>query len=220
MVNSKRQLLGFLLLAATVVSCADDTPKKTQEAPATREADFTVLVVGDSISASYGIQSEQGWVHLLRQRLDGTAKVVNASISGDTTTGGLARLPRTLAEHQPDVVIIELGGNDGLRGYPIANIRANLLAMTQAVIAAGATPVLAGMRIPPNYGPRYTAAFRAVYVDVAKTTGAKLVPFLLQGVATKRGLMQQDGIHPTAQAQRRLLDNAWGVLAPLIEGLE
>ena len=219
MIDSKRLLLGFLLLAAAVASHADrarDALTKAQEG----HAPETVLVVGDSISASYGIQSEQGWVYLLRERLGDAAEVVNASISGDTTGGGLARLPRTLAEHQPDVVIIELGGNDGLRGYPIANIRANLLAMTQAVIAAGAAPILAGMQIPPNYGPRYTGAFHAVYEDVAKATGAALVPFLLEGVATDRELMQRDGIHPTAQAQGRLLDNVWQVLAPRFEGLE
>ena len=220
MVYSKRLLLGFLLLAATVALRADDATTKVRPVRASGESSVTVLVVGDSISASYGIQSEQGWVHLLRDRLGGAAKVVNASISGDTTGGGLARLPRTLAEHEPGVVIIELGGNDGLRGYPITNIRANLLAMTQAVIAAGADPVLAGMQIPPNYGPRYTMAFRAIYEEVAEATGAALVPFLLEGVATDRELMQRDGIHPTAQAQTQLLDNVWGVLAPLVDGLE
>ena len=223
MIDSKRLLWGFLLLAATVASCTDDAPTKAQKVHATSPPDkagFTVLVVGDSLSAGYGMESEQGWVHLLRKQLGDKAKVVNASISGDTTSGGLARLPRTLAEHQPDIVIIELGGNDGLRGYPVAQIHANLLAMTQAVIAAGATPVLAGMQIPPNYGPRYTAAFRAIYADVAETTGAALVPFLLEGVVTRRELMQHDGIHPTAQAQWRLLNNAWRVLAPLVEGLE
>ena len=208
------------MLAATVASGAAGATTKAQEALGSDEADFTVLVVGDSISASYGIQSEEGWVHLLRERLAGAAEVVNASISGDTTGGGLARLPRTLAEHEPDVVVIELGGNDGLRGYPIANIRANLLAMTQAVIAAGAEPVLAGMQIPPNYGPRYTRAFYAVYREVAEATGAALVPFLLEGVATDRQLMQRDGIHPTAQAQGRLLDNAWEVLGAFFEGAE
>ena len=180
-----------------------------------------MLVVGDSISAAYGMQEEQGWVHLLRRRLRdsfGTgSQVVNASISGDTTGGGLARLDRTLAEHRPDIVIIELGGNDGLRGYPIDNVRANLLRMTEATIAAGATPLLAGMRIPPNYGPRYTAAFHRMYTEIATATGAALVPFLLDGVATDRELMQRDGIHPTADAQGRLLDNVWPVLAGLIE---
>ena len=146
------------------------------------------------------------------------AKVINASISGDTTSGGLARLPRTLAEHEPDVVVIELGGNDGLRGYPVANIRENLLAMTKAVAAAGAKPLLAGMRIPPNYGPRYAEAFHAMYGEIAAETGAALVPFLLEGVATDRALMQEDGIHPTAAAQGRLLDNVWPALAPLLGG--
>ena len=200
----------FLALAAAAAGAEGDAKRGR-----------TVLVVGDSISAAYGMQEEQGWVNLLRQRLaerlGGDARVVNASISGDTTGGGLARLPRTLAEHQPDVVVIELGGNDGLRGYPIDSIRANLLAMTQAVIAAGGTPLLAGMQIPPNYGPRYTRAFHGMYHEIATTTGAALVPFLLEGVAKDRELMQRDGIHPTASAQARLLDNVWPVLVGLIE---
>lgn len=180
------------------------------------DAGKTVLVLGDSISAGYGLQTEAGWVHLLRQHLGPRYRVINASISGDTTVGGLARLPRTLALHRPDIVIIELGGNDGLRGYPIASIRANLLAMTRAVHAAGARPVLAGMKMPPNLGPRYTRAFHKVYLDVAEATGAALVPFLLEGVATNRALMQRDGIHPNARAQPFLLHNVWPALAPLL----
>ncbi len=179
----------------------------------------SVLVLGDSISAAYGLQTadgERGWVQLLRQRLGPRHRVVNASISGDTTAGGLARLPRTLAVHQPDIVIIELGGNDGLRGYPVAAIRANLLAITEAVLGTGARPVLAGMRMPPNLGPRYTGAFRDLFADVAAATGAALVPFLLEGVATDPALMQPDGIHPNAGAQPVLLDNVWSVLAPLL----
>ena len=218
-------LTGFLLAVLAVVSATAATrtavpPGATPDDPARAHSGGTVLVVGDSISASYGMQTEEGWVNLLRERLDGRSSVVNASISGDTTGGGIARLDRTLAEHRPSIVIIELGGNDGLRGYPVENIRANLLAMTEAVIAAGAKPVLAGMQIPPNYGPAYTEAFRRMYADIAALTGAGLVPFLLEGVATDRDLMQRDGIHPTAGAQPRLLDNVWTVLAPLFEGGE
>jgi acyl-CoA thioesterase-1 len=141
---------------------------------------------------------------------------VNASISGDTTGGALARLPRTLEIHKPDVVIIELGGNDALRGYPVERIESNLDAMTGLAKDAGASVVVVGMEIPPNYGTRYTQAFHAIYADVAKRTGAALVPFLLDGVATDDALMQADGIHPTAAAQERLLDNVWPALKSLL----
>ena len=209
-VSLKEWLRGFLLVAALAAG---------GEAPAA-DAGKTVLVLGDSISAAYGLQTENGepgWVQLLRQRLGPRHRVVNASISGDTTVGGLTRLPRTLAVHKPDIVIIELGGNDGLRGYPVTSIRANLLAMTEAVLAAGAKPVLAGMRMPPNLGPRYTRAFHELYTGIAADTGAALVPFLLEGVATDEALMQRDGIHPNAKAQPLLLDNVWPVLEPLLE---
>ena len=212
-------LTGLAGLWATTAPAAVHGANPPDAAPDDlAHAGDTVLVVGDSISASYGMQTEEGWVNLLRDRLRGVSTVVNASISGDTTGGGVSRLDKTLAEHRPSIVIIELGGNDGLRGYPVANIRANLLAMTEAVIAAGAEPILAGMQIPPNYGPAYTEAFRRMYVDIAALTGARLVPFLLEGVATDRDLMQRDGIHPTASAQPRLLDNVWEVLKPLLEG--
>ena len=191
------------------------------DAPAT-DTGKTVLVVGDSISAAYGLQTENGepgWVQLLQERLGPEHHVVNASISGDTTGGGLARLPKTLDVHKPDIVIIELGGNDGLRGYPIDAIRANLLAMTESVLAAGAKPLLAGMQMTPNLGPRYTQAFAALYAEIARDTGATLVPFLLEGVATPERfdeLMQRDGIHPNAQAQVLLLDNVWPALLPFL----
>ena len=179
----------------------------------------TVLVIGDSLSAAYGIRAEESWVNLLRKRLGPAFKVVNASVSGDTTGGGLARIGKTLARHEPDIVIIELGGNDGLRGLPITAIRGNLQAMTEAVIAAGAKPILAGMLMPPNLGPRYTRAFQQVFAEVAEATGAALVPFLLDGVAAtaEQHLMQADGVHPTAAGQVRMLDNVWDVLAPLVE---
>ena len=207
---SLRELLrGFLLVGALAVA---------SHAPA--DAGKRVLILGDSISAAYGLQTkdgEQGWVQLLAQRLGPRHRVVNASISGDTSAGGRARLPRTLSVHKPDIVIIELGGNDGLRGYPVAAIRANLVAITESVLAAGAKPVLAGMQMPPNLGPRYTRAFREMYAAVAAATGAALVPFILEGVATDPEMMQRDGIHPNAEAQPALLDNVWSVLEPLLE---
>ena len=201
-----RLLYAFALVAAVVVSGGE---------AATRP---TLLVIGDSLSSAYGIRAEQSWVNLLRERLDSSFDVVNASISGDTTGGGLARIHKTLAIHQPEIVIIELGGNDGLRGLPIRTIRDNLLAMTEAAIGAGVKPVLAGMLVPPNLGPRYTQAFENVYAEVAEATGAALVPFLLEGVAAEEEeLMQADGIHPTAVAQARLLENVWMVIAPLVK---
>ena len=177
----------------------------------------TVLVIGDSISAAYGMQLRDGWVALLGERLGARHRVINASVSGDTTKEGLVRIEPLLAAHAPDIVVIELGGNDALRGFPIAGIRDNLLAMAQAVSHSGARPVLAGMQIPPNYGPRYATAFRDVYAEVADASGAALVPFLLEDVAAVPGMMQRDGIHPEAAAQMRILDNIWPVLEPLIE---
>lgn len=181
----------------------------------------TVLVLGDSISAGYGIQREQGWVYRLRKRLaeEGAGwQVVNASISGETTGGGLARLPKELDTHDPAVVIIELGGNDGLRGYPVQTIRQNLSRMVELARDAGSRVLLLGMQIPPNYGPRYTRAFTATFEDVAEDHGVPLVPFLLEQVALEPGLMQDDGIHPTAEAQSLLLEAVWPHLAPLLEG--
>ncbi|NMZ62951.1 arylesterase [Pseudomonas oryzihabitans] len=179
----------------------------------------TLLVVGDSISAGYGLAEGQGWVRLLEQRLQAQRldyQVVNASISGDTTAGGLARLPRLLAEHRPDVVAIELGGNDGLRGQPLAQFERNLTALVEQAKARGARVLLLGMRLPPNYGPRYTDGFAQVYTDVAKAQQVALVPFLLEGVGGDPAYMQPDGIHPRANAQQRLLDNAWPQLQPLL----
>ncbi len=176
-------------------------------------------MIGDSISAGYGIQRNEGWVALLETRaaaLQPPHKVVNASISGDTTGGGLARLPRALEIHQPDVVVIELGGNDALRGYPVERIESNLDAMTTLAKDAGAAVIVLGMEIPPNYGARYTQAFHAIYADVANRHSAALVPFLLDGIATDDALMQADGIHPTAAAQPRLLDNVWPALKALL----
>ncbi len=176
----------------------------------------TVLVVGDSISAAYGIQRDEGWVHLLAERVGTRAKVVNVSVSGETTGGGLARLPLALDVHDPDVVLIELGGNDGLRGYPVARIRENLDRMMAAVNDAGAVAVVVGMQIPPNYGPRYTTAFRDIFAEVAAAWKAPFVPFLLEGAAAVEGMMQRDGLHPTAAAQPTLLENVWPILEPLL----
>ena len=179
----------------------------------------TVLVVGDSISAAFGLETSQGWVHLLQQRLDAEApdyKVVNASISGDTTAGGLARLPGLLEEHTPDVVILELGGNDGLRGQPPAQLKQNLAAMTEMSQEAGADVLILGMLMPPNLGQRYTEAFAKVFPEVAAEYDVPLVPFLLEGVAGVPSMMQSDRIHPTAKAQSVMLDNVWPALEPLL----
>lgn len=179
-----------------------------------------ILVVGDSISAAYGMDTDEGWVGLLEQKVqqfDPTFAVVNMSLSGETTGGGLARLPDALRRHAPDVVIIELGGNDGLRGYPIDRIHANLGEMVTASLASDADVLLLGMQIPPNYGQRYGSAFHGIYHDLAAEHGVPLVPFLLEGIATDEVLMQGDGIHPTAAAQSLLLDNLWPALEPLLD---
>jgi acyl-CoA thioesterase-1 len=179
----------------------------------------TILVLGDSISAGYGIQRDAGWVALLEQRVASMQppyRVVNASLSGETTGGGLARLPKALEIHTPSIVVIELGGNDALRGYPIPNIRHNLIELATLAQTAGARVVIVGMQIPPNYGSRYTQAFHQLYADVAEQKGATLIPFLLDGVATDATLMQPDGIHPKAEAQTRLLNNAWPAISELM----
>ena len=179
----------------------------------------TILVLGDSISAAYGMSLEQGWVSLLQSRLADTHPdytVVNASISGETTAGGLRRLPQLLADHEPGIVIIELGGNDGLRGYPISSFRSNLQTMAEMASAANAQVLLLAMEIPPNYGTRYTSSFRESYETVAESTDSVLGPFMLQDVATHTALMQADGIHPTVEAQPILLDTVFPALADLL----
>ena len=179
----------------------------------------TVLVVGDSISAALGLDTRQGWVALLQERLQAKGfdhQVVNASISGDTSSGGLARLPALLAQHQPQVVIIELGGNDGLRGQPPGQLQQNLARMVEQSQASGAKVLILGMKLPPNYGQRYTTAFAEVFPAVASQRQVPLVPFLLEGVGGVPGMMQADGIHPAAAAQSRLLDNVWPALEPLL----
>ena len=179
----------------------------------------TLLVLGDSISAAFGLDTRQGWVSLLEQRLAAEGfdyHVVNASVSGDTSAGGLARLPTLLAEHRPDLLIVELGGNDGLRGQPPAQLQQNLAAIVQSARASGARVLLLGMQLPPNYGARYNALFSQVYADVASAAQVPLLGFFLDGVGGVPALMQGDGIHPNAAAQPRLLDNLWPQLKPLL----
>jgi len=198
-------LLG-LSLALPGTAAADDRP--------------VILVLGDSLSAGYGIPADQGWVARLQRRLDGEGygyTVVNASVSGETTGGALERLPRALKLHQPAIVIVELGGNDGLRGLPVTEIRLNLEGIITACRDAGAEVVLSGIRIPPNYGPQYTETFYAVYERLAEERRVPWVPFLLEGVALRDDLFQDDGIHPDLQAQPMLLDNVWPVLQTLLK---
>ncbi len=179
----------------------------------------TLLVVGDSISAAFGLETGQGWVALLERRLVERGlqyQVVNASISGDTSAGGLARLPALLATHHPQLVIIELGGNDGLRGQPPAQLQRNLAAMIDRSRTAGAGVMLLEVQLPPNYGPRYNQAFARVYTSLAEEKQVPLVPFFLEGVGGVPGMMQPDGIHPAATAQVKMLDNVWPILEPLL----
>ncbi len=183
------------------------------------QAASTVLVLGDSVSAGLGLAANEGWVTLLAKRLarDGyPQQVVNASISGDTTAGGRARLPALLRQHHPSVVVIELGGNDALRGGNLDATRANLDAIVAAVQAARAKPLILGMQVPPNYGPTYAAAFQKVFTDVAKARKAALVPRLFEGFGEDLTQFQADRIHPIAAAQPRILDNLWPALRPLL----
>lgn len=174
-----------------------------------------IMVFGDSLSAAYNIDPRQGWVALLEGKVkafDPKGMVINASISGETTQGGLARIKTDLAVHKPTHVLLELGANDALRGLPLATTRANLEAMIRAIQAAKAKPVLIGLQIPPNYGPDYAAKFQDLYPDLAKQFKAPLVPFMLQGMAEHRELFLPDGLHPSAAAQPKVLDNVWPTL--------
>lgn len=201
----KRLLVLFLWIAASA-SAKAETP--------------VILVFGDSISAAYGLAHvEEGWVALLQTRLRSQGygyQVVNASVSGETTAGGLARLPRALQLHKPQIVILELGGNDGLRALPIPQMRANLGEMVELATAAGAKVLLLGMLIPPNYGADYTQRFRQSYSDLARDKKLPLVPFLLNDIALSAALMQADGVHPNETGQPKLLDNVWPQLMPLL----
>lgn len=179
----------------------------------------TILVLGDSLSAAYGIRPDQSWVALLQKRLQSQGygyAVVNASVSGETSSGGLQRLPRALSLHEPSLVIIELGSNDGLRGLPLGTTRSNLARMVELSRKAGARVLLVGMRMPPNYGPRYTEDFMQMFRDVAREARVPLVPFFLENVALDAKLMQEDGLHPNAAAQPILLENLWPHLQPLL----
>lgn len=189
--------------------------------PAVQAASASLLVLGDSLSAAHGIATHEGWVHLLQQRLQDTSPglvVVNASISGETTAGGLARLPGLLASHEPCVLAIELGANDGLRGLPLAQIRDNVAQMIALGGAAGAQVVLLGIELPVNYGPRYRGGLRDIYAGLADEHDLPLVPFLLEPVALEPEMMQYDGLHPTAAAQPQISAHVWPVLWPLLEG--
>ncbi len=191
------------------------------EAPASTadRQDGVILVFGDSISAAYGMAQDQGWVHLLSEQFEQNNipyQLVNASVSGETTGGGLVRLPKTLEIHQPDIVVVELGGNDGLRGYPINKIHENLLELTRITKETGARVLLVGMVLPPNYGRRYTNAFEKIFTDIADSQQVSILPFLLDGVSTSRNLLQKDGIHPTIEAQPLLRDEIWPLLKPLL----
>ncbi len=215
-------LLGLLAMNCSALWAADAgkapaTPAATGPGDAPR-----LLVVGDSLSAEYGLTRGSGWVSLLEQRLAKAGlryQVINASISGDTTSGGRSRLPALLTRHTPAVVVIELGGNDALRGMPLQSTRDNLRAMSQAAKAAGAKVLLVGMQVPPNYGRSYTEEFSASFAQVAKAEGAALVPFMLKGIADQADAerwFQADRIHPKAEAHPLILTNIWPTLQPLL----
>ncbi|MBB5213220.1 arylesterase [Microbulbifer hydrolyticus] len=196
-----------------------DGPEQAADASGTK----TLVILGDSISAAYGLDEREGWVQLLRKRLADQSlavEVVNASISGETSAGGLARLPRLLSEHSPDWLVVELGGNDGLRGYPPRALQNNLQQMVKLARESGAEVLLLGMQMPPNYGKAYTRAFAAVYPKVAEAEQVPLVPFFLEPVALQEGAMQTDGIHPTAKAQPALLEHVWPCLETILKGNE
>lgn len=205
----KSFLAALLSVAGAVAQAAGPAASVKSSAP--------VLVLGDSLSSAHRIAPESGWVSLLERRLraQGVPRpVVNASISGETTSGGLARLPGLLAEHRPALVIVELGANDGLRGLPLAEIRANLKSILTAARAAGARSALLGIELPINYGPQYRDGLREMYRGLAGEFHVPLVPFLLDGVAMSPELMQDDGLHPKAEGEPRVLDNVWAVLGP------
>ncbi len=188
-------------------------------AAAPAAAPRTLVVLGDSLSSAYGMDVSQGWVRLLAKRLQREGwdwRVVNASVSGETTGGGLTRLQSLLATQNPDLVIIALGGNDGLRGLPVAQLQANLTAMVDAARAARVKVLLAGLRMPPNYGPAYARRFEEAFREVARQRGVPLVPYLLRGVDDNAALMQDDRIHAAPAAQPAMLDNVWSVLLPLL----
>jgi acyl-CoA thioesterase-1 len=218
--TTRRTLLRWGMAHCSVIALA--AASAGSRAAGARSA--VVLVVGDSLSAEYGLPRGRGWVALLEQRLQERmpgVRVVNASISGDTTSGGRSRLPALLKQHQPTHVILELGGNDALRGLPLKMTEDNLRAMTRAARAAGARVLIAGMQVPPNYGKRYADDFATLFATVAREEKTALVPFFLAGVADgpdAAQMFQPDRIHPNVRAQPRMLDNVWPVLQPLLAG--
>ncbi|MDB4004548.1 arylesterase [Gammaproteobacteria bacterium] len=202
------------LLLTQAAAVAEDSPS------AGSSPQPKILIFGDSLSAAYGIGEDEGWVTLLAERLaqeDSELEVVNGSVSGETTTGGRARLPSLLERYNPAFVLIELGGNDGLRGLPLSLMRENLTDMIQLSQTSGATVLIAGMQIPPNYGPRYTEPFFAQYAELAEEFDLYLIPFLIDGIPQQPELMQADGIHPKAEAQSMILDNFWPVLLEALQ---
>jgi acyl-CoA thioesterase-1 len=208
-----RSTVAALLASIVAAAFATLAPAAAPEAPK------TLVVLGDSLSAGYGIRPEEGWVALLERRLKQEGygyRVVNASVSGETTDGGLARLPRVIATHHPAIVVVELGANDGLRGLPIGEMRRNLDRIVTAATAAGAKVLLIGMRMPENYGPEYTQRFAAAFAEVAKSHHAALLPFLLEQIALDESNFQGDRMHPIAAVQPQLLDSVWRALKPLL----
>jgi acyl-CoA thioesterase-1 len=205
-----RKVSALFLIVSSIV-CAG--PASVAEIP-------TVLVFGDSLSAGYGIDVDQSWTSLLQSRLAAQGyehRVVNASISGETTEGGATRIDAALDNFAPEVVVIALGGNDGLRGFPPARMKSNLETMIRACLDSGAEVVLLGIRIPPNYGQRYTQAFEQVYRDLATELELPWIEFFMEGIALNEALMQDDGIHPNAEAQPALLDNAWPAIRAALD---
>jgi acyl-CoA thioesterase-1 len=201
-----RNLLTFLMLFAAAAAQSASAP--------------TVLVFGDSLSAGYGIDINQSWPALLQSRLESQGyehRVINASISGETTEGGVTRIGSTLENFSPELVILELGGNDGLRGFPPERMKANLQTIIEVTKTSGAAVVMLGIRIPTNYGPRYTGAFENVYRELAEQSGVLWIEFFMEGIALNEDLMQDDGIHPNAEAQLILLDNAWPIIRQSLE---
>jgi acyl-CoA thioesterase-1 len=207
-----------IILCALLFTIASGAPA----AQPTKAAAAPLLVLGDSLSSAHRIAPEAGWVHLLEQRLNTAGDlrvVVNASISGETTAGGLARLPKLLADNKPALVIVELGANDGLRGLPLTEIQANMEKILDAIRAAGARSVLLGIELPINYGPQYRDGLRQMYRDLSGKFNTPLLPFLLDGVALDPKLMQDDGLHPKAEGEPRVLANVWTVLEPVLKTL-
>ena len=214
MVNQRPFISVQWLVLALLITLYALSAQSVQAAQTAR-----LLVLGDSISAGYGMRPEQGWVTLLQDKLRQGGydyQVVNASISGETSQGGLTRLPSLLSQHQPELVLIELGGNDGLRGLPLKLLQHNLSKMIQLSQQQQAQPVLLGIQLPPNYGRRYTQAFANIYPTLAEQYQIPVMPFILEGIGTDPDKMQSDGIHPKADAQQQLLNNIWPVLQPLL----